>query len=160
MSRGEPGDETKDPQPIPTIRTAKLEEVDRFFTHVRKVFYHNRPLPTLLDPVRLPLCDEFFVADCNGEIVGIATLAGLTNTRPPTLDALYVVPSYRGRRVGSRLCQMAIQRFEEAEKTPVFCDVTTRNMHRTIESLPSELKALLRPTLSYQVYGDEWEDRE
>jgi GNAT superfamily N-acetyltransferase len=160
MSREELGHETNEPQAIPMIRTATLEEVDRFFTHVRKTLYHNVPLPTLLDSVRLPLCDEFVVADCNGDIVEMVTLAGLRNRRPPTLDALYVVPSYRGRGVGSRLCQMAIQRFKEAEKIPVFCDVTTRNMHRTIESLPSELKALLRPTLSYQIFGDEWEDRE
>jgi GNAT superfamily N-acetyltransferase len=160
MSREEPGHETKEPGVIPTIRTATLEEVDGFFTHVWRILYHSGTLPMLLDSDRLPLCDEFFVADCNGEIVGMVTLAGLRNRRPPTLDALYVVPSYRGRRVGSRLCQTAIQRFKEAEKTPVYCDVTSRNMHRTIESLPSELKALLRPTLSYQVYGDEWQDRE
>ena len=160
MSREEPDHETNGPRTTPTIRSATLDEVGWFFTHVEKVVYHSGALPMLLDSDRLPLCDEFFVADCNREIVGMVTLAGLRNRRPPTLDALYVVPTYRGRGVGSRLCQTAIQRFKEAGKTPICCDVTSRNMHRTIESLPSDLKALLRPTLSYQVYGDEWEDRE
>src|SRR5947207_2053086 len=128
-----------------TIRTATLAEVETFFTHVWKTVYKEGVIPALLDSSRLPECDEFFVAEYDGAIIGTVTLAGLNNNRPPTLDTLYVIPPHRGKGVGLRLCETAMQRFEETQKTPVVCDVTTRNMHHTIERLPLHLQAVLRP---------------
>jgi N-acetylglutamate synthase-like GNAT family acetyltransferase len=100
-----------------TIRAATLEEVQTFFIHVWKTVYNEGVCPALLDPGRLSECDEFFVAECDGEIIGAVTLAGLKNKRLPTLDALYVVPTHRGRRVGPRLCETALLRFKETQKT-------------------------------------------
>jgi ribosomal protein S18 acetylase RimI-like enzyme len=78
----------------------------------------------------------------------------LNNKRPPTLDVLYVVRAHRGRGVGLHLCETALRRFMEAQKTPVFCDVISRNMHRTIERLPPDLRAILKESLLYKIYGD------
>lgn len=139
------------------IRAATLEEVGGFFTHVWKTIYHEGALPALLDWNRLSECDEFFVAEYDGAIIGTATLAVLKKEKPPTLDTLYVSPSHQGKGVGLRLCEIALQRFREAAKFPVVCDVTTSKMHGIIDRLTPELKALLKPDFSYRIYGDEWE---
>lgn len=158
MREGEIATRGKPPgNPEIKIRLASMKEVECFFIHVWKTVYKEGIMPALLDWNPLRQCDEFSVAEINGEIVGTATLAGLKTKGQPTLKTVYVVPTHRGKGAGIQLLEASIQRFKEVGKTPVFCDVTSRKMHETIERLAPELKGLLSLELSYKTYGDEWE---
>lgn len=142
----------------PTIRPGTLQEVDGFFWDVCKSIGGGIIVPGLLDSDRLRFCDEFFVAEWNGQIVGAVTLAIFKAERLPTLDVVYVRPALRGKRVGPRLVETAIRRFKEAKRTPILCDVTSKDMHRLIERLPPDLRTELKAVLSYVGHGDEWDE--
>ncbi|MGQ0633426.1 MAG: GNAT family N-acetyltransferase [Planctomycetaceae bacterium] len=118
-------------------------------------------MPMLFDSDRLAQCDKIFAEEVDGAIAGIVCLAsnGCDGSHGPTLATLYTAPEHRGKGIGLRLCEYGIRHFAEAGKTPIFCDVTTRGMHKTIDRLSGELQAHLKTDLSYQAYGDEFDGR-
>lgn len=143
-------------EPLP-IRLATRSEAYALFRRI----CGDGVMPILFDSDRLARCDEIFAEEVNGSIVGVVCLAsnGCDGSGTPTLATLYTAPEYRGKGIGLRLCEYGIRRFVETGKTPIFCDVTTRGMHATIDRLPGELQRHLKTNLSYQKYGDEFEDR-
>jgi ribosomal protein S18 acetylase RimI-like enzyme len=103
---------------------------------------HETVTVSLLDPLgvlgpdRVRHCDEAFVAEVDGVIVGAVTLAfkGIFGGNKPTLDGLYVLPEYRRRGIGCRLITHAVRRFAEVGRTPVLCNVESDEMVATSES--------------------------
>jgi GNAT superfamily N-acetyltransferase len=135
------------------VSAASRKEVYDFFQHVTDNLYRGI-MPALFDSDRLAKCNECYVAEADSEIVGAVTLA-FDGPRGPTLDTMFVLREHRGHGIGNRLCEVAIRRFVDAEKTPVYCEVIRKDMHRTIERLPDELKTAINPNLSYLIHGDE-----
>jgi GNAT superfamily N-acetyltransferase len=130
------------------IRQATVKEACDFFYQT----YRDRGImPALFDPGRK--CDVAYVAECGGHNIGAITLA-FEGANGPTLDSEYVLPEYRRQHIGRRLCETAMRHLQSERRTPVFCDVTSRGMHLTIESLLPDLRALLRVELTYQTYGE------
>ena len=130
------------------VRAATLQEVVDFFeAAIRHIF--NGVIPSLLSPSRLSDDAEAFVAECNGQIVGAVTLV-FTRDHTPRLDVLYVVPPFRRRRLGYRLCEAAISRFKALDKTPFWCDATSVEMHELLQRLlTGDRRKLVKERRSY-----------
>lgn len=118
-----------------------LQEVYDFAEKAHLATYETETV-SLLDPLgifrpdRLRQCDEAFVAEVDGVIVGAVTLAfkGLFGRNKPTLDGMYVLPKYRRRGIGCHLITHAVRRFVEVGRTPVLCNVESEEMVATSES--------------------------
>ena len=103
---------------------------------------HETVTVSLLDPLgvlgpdRVRQCDEAFVAEVDGVLVGAVTLAfkGVFGRNKATLDGLYVLPEYRGRGIRCRLMAHAVRRFVEVGRIPVLCNVESEEMVATSES--------------------------
>jgi GNAT superfamily N-acetyltransferase len=91
----------------------------------------------LFAPDRLSQCDEAFVAEQGGQIVGAATLAfnGVYEPRVPTLDALYVLPAFHRKGIGFALVVTVLERFCKLGKTPIFCKIKSVEMRDLLERL-------------------------
>jgi len=135
-----------------TIRQAQKPEVGEFFY---KAFPPDAIRPAMLEWERVQACDEMYVAEIEGRIVGAVTLA--TNWRVPTLATLYVSQDCQRSGIGTQLCTDAIRRFVELGKTPVYVDATTNGMKSLILKLPEDLQSHLQVEFSVDVAGDEWE---
>lgn len=129
------------------IRVGSAQEVVDFFDSVRRLY--SEVAPALLD-IGLRSWDEAVVAERDGQVVGAVTLAfnDLDCPAPGTLDTLYVLPGHRGKGLGTRLCESAINRFIGSGWTPVFCHVITEAMQRLVDRLPSELRGQMKLRLS------------
>lgn len=92
---------------------------------------------SLFAPDRLLQCDEAFVAEQSGCIVGATTLAfnGVYEPHVPTLDGLYVLPHFQRLGIGFALLERAITRFVELGKIPVLCKVKSSGMMKLLDRL-------------------------
>jgi GNAT superfamily N-acetyltransferase len=110
--------------------------------------------PGLLDPPDWRKGEEFFLAECDGKPIGVASIVGLTGDQPPTLDRMYVLRCHRGNGAGALLTEAAVRRCEQLIRLPVTCHVTTAKMQRAIDRLPNAIRLLMNPISSS--IGDEW----
>lgn len=134
------------------IRPASRQEVGDFFRRAEDTFYEGRR-SALLGSDRVDACDEYFVAEIDGQIVGAVTLA-FEAINGPTLETLYVWRDLQRRGIGPALCETAARRFTEVGKTPIACEVENAAMHKAIQKLPNDLQARFRLKLSYLEDGD------
>jgi GNAT superfamily N-acetyltransferase len=124
----------------------------------------NRMLwtPMLFDSDRWGQCDEAIVAEENGEILGIITLAskGVRNSGQPTLETLYVQKRHRRRGLGSALFERGLRRLiEKGAKDKVLCQLQSSIVPRLVAKMPDELKGRLQVQEEFR-YGDVAEDFE
>jgi len=106
---------------------------------------HEKPNITiglLLSGDRLFCCDEGVIAEQESKLIGVATIApkGEGMSGQPTIVGLYVVPEYRGRGIGSRILQRAVERCIERGFNKIRMDVMSSKAMKIIEKLPDELK--------------------
>ena len=107
----------------------------------------------LLSAGRLELADEFFVAIVDQKIVGAVCIV-LDNGECAELLTEYVLKAYHGRGIGTRLTRAAIERLISLGRTPVYIDVASKGMDRTLERLPKQFRRHLRLNKVYQKYGE------
>jgi GNAT superfamily N-acetyltransferase len=118
--------------------------------------------PMLFDSDRWSQCDEAIVAEENGEIVGVVTLAsrGIQESELPTVDALYVVKKRRRTGLGHALFEKGLRRLmERGAGDKIFCQLQSSIMLHLIAKLPDDLKNNLQVLEAFQ-YGDLAEDFE
>jgi GNAT superfamily N-acetyltransferase len=128
-----------------------MREVGKFFRAVNRS--HMRSETELLSASRLALADEFFVAIVNGKIVGAVCLV-VDNGECAELLTEYVLKKYHGRGIGTRLTRAGIERLISLGRTPIFVDVASKGMDRTIDKLPARLRRHLRLKRAYLEYGE------
>jgi len=107
----------------------------------------------LLSADRLAMADECFVAIVNRRIVGAVCIVYDNGTHAELLTE-YVLKEYQGRGIGTELTRKAIERLVELGRTPVYIDVTSRGMDRTLDRLPKALHRRLRLNRSYLKFGE------
>lgn len=107
----------------------------------------------LLSAGRLALADEFFVALVGNKIVGAVCLV-LDNGECAELLTEYVLKKYEGRGIGTRLTRAGIERLISLGRTPIFVDVASKGMDRTLDKLPEKIRRHLRLNKAYQKYGE------
>jgi ribosomal protein S18 acetylase RimI-like enzyme len=133
------------------IRPATKQEVGRFFRAVNRT--HMRFATELLSADRLQMADECFVAIVNRKIVG-AVCVVFDNGTYAELLTQYVLKEYQRRGIGTFLSKMAIERLIELGRTPIYIDVTSKGMDRTLDRLPRKLHRRLRLNRSYLKFGE------
>jgi len=133
------------------IRPSTKREVGKFFRAVNRS--HMRSETQLLSAGRLALADEFFVALVGSKIVGAVCLIR-DNGECAELLTEYVLKKYEGRGIGTRLTRAGIERLISLGRTPVFVDVASKGMDRTLDKLPERLRRHLRLNKAYQKYGE------
>ena len=133
------------------IRPATKREVGNFFRAVNRS--HMRSETQLLSAGRLALADEFFVALVGNKIVGAVCLV-LDNGECAELLTEYVLKRYEGRGIGTRLTRAGIERLISLGRTPIFVDVASKGMDRTLDKLPDRLRRHLRLNRVYQKIGE------
>ena len=133
------------------IRPATKREVGKFFRAVNRS--HMRSETDLLSAGRLELADDFFVAIVGKKIVGAVCLV-LDNGECAELLTEYVLKAYHGRGIGTRLTRAAIERLISLGRTPIYVDVASKGMDRTLEKLPKRFRRHLRLNKVYQKYGE------
>lgn len=133
------------------IRPATKREVGKFFRSVVKT--HMRSETELLSADRLAMADAFFVAIIDDQIVGAVCLV-LDNGECAELLTEYVLKEYQGRGIGTRLTRVGIDWLIAGGRTPIFVNVASQGMDRTLDRLPKKLQRHLRLTRSYQKFGE------
>ena len=133
------------------IRPATKREVGRFFRNVNRT--HMRFETELLSADRLQMADECFVAVVNRRIVGAVCIVFDNGTHAELLTE-YVLKEYQGRGIGTQLSKSAIERLIEVGRTPIYIDVTSKGMDRTLDRLPKQLHRRLRLSRSYLKFGE------
>lgn len=143
------------------IRLSKEQEILDLFRNDNP----NDDPQSVFGPWSLAKCDGWHAVEIDGRPAGVIAYNSTPHSDDgdtlSTLEFLYVARAYRrsALKVGLRLCEFAIQRLAESERTPIYCDVSSLGMHATIKRLPATLRAHLYEVLSYQEYGDEWAKR-
>jgi hypothetical protein len=140
----------------PTFQTVDLTMRDNY-NRIGWFFRHEAEellvWPLLFDHDRWGQCPEAIVAEVDGSIAGVVTLAvkGLNGSGQPTLDTLYVTKGWRREGLGYELFERGLRRLiEQAGQDKVLCDLQSSRMLKLIEKLPSEVRALLVPRESYR----------
>ncbi len=133
------------------IRPATKREVGRFFRTVVRT--RMRFETELLSADRLQMADECFVAVVNRRIVGAVCIVFDNGTHAELLTE-YVLKEYQGRGIGTQLSKTAIERLIELGRTPIYIDVTSKGMDRTLDRLPKALHRRLRLNRSYLKFGE------
>jgi predicted N-acetyltransferase YhbS len=133
------------------IRPATKREVGRFFRAVNRS--HMRSETDLLSASRLALADEFFVAIIDGKIVGAVCLV-LDNGECAELLTEYVLKEHQGQGIGTRLTKTGIERLISIGRTPIYVDVASEGMDRTLDKLPEKVRRHLRLNKAYLKYGE------
>lgn len=133
------------------IRRATRGEVARFFRAVLRT--RVRAETQLLSSERVKMADEYFVALVNGKIVGAVCLV-LDEGKCSELLTEYVLKEYRGQGIGSRLTKAGVERLIAIDRTPVYINVASQGMDRTLDKLPSKVRRRLRLKRSYLTYGE------
>ena len=133
------------------ILPATKRQVARFFRSV--VSRRMRSEPELLCADRLAMADEFFVAVVNRKVVGAVCLV-LDEGKCSELLTEYVLKEYQGRGIGTALTKAAIERLIELGRTPIYVNVASKGMDRTLDRLPKKVHRRLRLNKSYLKYGE------
>lgn len=133
------------------IRPATKHEVARFFRTVNKTRMQSET--QLLSAERLAMSDECFVAVVNRKIVGAVCLV-FDEGKCSELLTEYVLKEYRGQGIGTRLTKAGIERLVAIGHTPIYVDVASRGMDRTLARLPEGLRRQLRLNKSYLKFGE------
>jgi len=133
------------------IRPATKDEVGKFFRSVVRT--RMRFETELLSDDRLQMADECFVAIVNRKIVGAVCIVFDNGTTAELLSE-YVLKDHQGQGIGTKLTKTAIARLVELGHTPIYIDVTSQAMDRTLERLPKKLHRRLRLNKSYLKYGE------
>jgi GNAT superfamily N-acetyltransferase len=107
----------------------------------------------LLSASRLALADEFFVAIVDGKIVGAVCLV-LDNGECAELLTEYVLKKFQRQGIGTRLTRTGIERLISLGRTPIYIDVASEGMDRTLDKLPEKARRHLRLNKVYQKYGE------
>jgi GNAT superfamily N-acetyltransferase len=133
------------------IRRATKQAVAKFFRSVVRT--RMRFATELLSADSLAMADECFVAIVNRKIVGAVCIVYDNGTHAVLLTE-YVLKEYQGRGIGTCLSRTAIERLIELGRTPIYIDVTSQGMERTLDRLPKALHRRLRLNLSYLKFGE------
>lgn len=107
----------------------------------------------LLSDDRLAMADECFVALVDGQIVGAVCIT-YDNGENAELLTEYVLKEYQGQGIGTRLTRAAIERLIELGRTPIYVDVASEGMDRTLDRLPKKLHRRLRLNKPYLKLGE------
>lgn len=107
----------------------------------------------LLSADRLQMADECFVAVVDRKIVGAVCIVFDNGTHAELLTE-YVLKEHQGRGIGTRLSKTAIERLIDLGRTPIYIDVTSKGMDRTLDRLPKNLHRRLRLNRSYLKFGE------
>jgi GNAT superfamily N-acetyltransferase len=107
----------------------------------------------LLSADRLAIADECFVAIVNRKIVGAVCIVYDNGTHSELLTE-YVLREYQGRGIGTQLSRTAIERLIDLGLAPIYIDVSSQGMDRTLDKLPKPLHRRLRLNRSYLKIGD------
>jgi GNAT superfamily N-acetyltransferase len=133
------------------IRPATRQAVARFFRNVLRT--RMRFATELLSADRLAIADECFVAIVNRKIVGAVCIVYDNGTHSELLTE-YVLREYQGRGIGTQLSRTAIERLIDLGLSPIYIDVSSQGMDRTLDKLPMPLHRRLRLNRSYLKIGD------
>lgn len=107
----------------------------------------------LLSADRLATADECFVALVDDRIVGAVCIV-FDNGEYSELSTEYVLKEYQGQGIGTRLTRAAIARLVELGRTPIYINVASEGMDRTLDRLPKSLHRRLRLNRSYEKLGE------
>ena len=96
-------------------------------------------LGTLLAGDRWSCVSEAAIAEEEGKIVGIATIApeGEQMSGEPAIVGLYVLHQYRGRGIGYQLLEAAVDYMLSKGLKPIRLDVVNSRVLRMVERLPA-----------------------
>lgn len=133
------------------IRSATKREVGTFFHAVIRT--HMRSATELLSDERLAMADECFVAIVDGKIVGAVCLM-LDNGECAELLTEYVLKEYQGQGIGTRLTRMGIERLIAIGRTPIYVNVASKGMDRTLDRLPKKIRTHLLLNRTYLEIGE------
>jgi GNAT superfamily N-acetyltransferase len=99
-------------------------------------------LGLLLAGDRWQCVSEAVIARKGRKIVGIATIApsGEEGSGKPTIVALYVLPGFRSKGIGSLLLKEAIDYMANRGWQPIYLDILNSKVFRLLEKLPEGLK--------------------
>jgi len=138
-----------------SIQNVSVETVSQFFSSVRAMYDDPTQIPGLLDFGSRP-CSEAFAAEFRGNIVGVTTISlnGVDNPTPGVLDTVYVHPKHRRRQLGVRLCEMAIRRLLDLDRTPISCHIISDGGEKVIDQIEHHLKSHLRIRRSVTYFAD------
>lgn len=91
----------------------------------------------LLGGDRWACCEYAVVAEQDGEIVGIATMApeGEMQSGEPTIVGLYVQPEFRRLGIGTKLLELAIRELDNLGLSPIRVDVMSTGAKKSIAKL-------------------------
>jgi GNAT superfamily N-acetyltransferase len=102
---------------------------------------------------RLAMADECFVAVAGTRIVGavyvIFDIGGCAE-----LSTEYVLKEFQGRGIGTKLTRAAVERLVTLGHTPVYINVASAAMDRTLDRLPKRLRRQLRLNRTYKKVGE------
>jgi GNAT superfamily N-acetyltransferase len=124
--------------------------VGAFFRRVRTRIHSDTQL---LSANRLAAADECYVAEIDGKIAGAVCLV-LDNGESAELLTEYVLSEHQGRGIGTRLTKAGIDRLIALGRTPIYVDVASKGMDRTLDRLPKAARRHLRLHKSYLKYGE------
>ncbi len=118
---------------------------------VRLLFETHPPIwqdawfPILFCRDRLSCCDEAVIAEVDGKIAALATIApeGEMNEGTPTIVGLYTVRVYRQQGLGKAVLGAAVRRCLARGFSNIRVDAISPNALKTIQSLPEKLQAEL-----------------
>lgn len=102
--------------------------------------------PILFVGDRLSCCDEAAIAEVDGKIAALATIApeGEMNEGVPTIVGLYTVRECRRQGCGKAVLEAAVRQCLVRGFPHIRVDAISPNALKTIQSLPKELCAELR----------------
>ena len=105
----------------------------------------NLAVALLLKGDRISCCDEGVVAEQNGKLVGVATIAphGEMSSGQPTIVALYVIPEARRHGYGQQILQATIKRCQERGFEKIKIDSTSSHIPKIISTLPEDMRSAL-----------------
>ena len=123
-----------------------LNRVGWFFRHESDKIDKIAPPALLSDDDRWRQCTEAIIAEDDGNIIGIVTLApnGIDNSNRPTIDTLYVPKMHREKGLGYSLFEQGLKRLIRCVKgRKVFCQLQSSKMLSIIARLPKDLESHL-----------------
>lgn len=130
------------------IRLIKQDELSKWHSDMLHAIKDGRKAMTIIclfGGDRLYCCDEAVVAEENGKIVSIASIApeGEQRDGRPTIVGLYTLDDYRRQGIGIKVMQAAIERCVARGLTPIHVDIMSTGAKHLFSKLPDDLKCHL-----------------